>query len=279
MLDHLGLVAGCYDELDLADTIDSRLPKKREHKLSHGTVLKAMILNGLGFVDRRLYLCSEFYGKVSCEKLLGDDVSPEDINDDVLGRTLDRVYEYGPTELFNDVVFKVMKGLDVPTLLHVDTTSFSVHGEYGGEGAVKVDFGLPKDGRWDLKRFVLGLVCNQQGVPLFMKSFSGNYSDKKSLVEMIVCLQKGLGNDLRVYYVADSAFYTLENLVTLGRSTFWISRVPSTINEAKALLDKDLELTDCADPRYSFFETCKCRLKSAQKCRNKNAQLATFGLV
>lgn len=255
MLDHLGLVAGCYDELCLSDTIDLRLPKKREHKLSHGTVLKAMILNGLGFVDRRLYLCSDFYGKVSCEKLLGDDVSPGDLNDDVLGRTLDRVYEYGPTELFNDVVFSVMKGLDVPRLLHVDTTSFSVHGEYGGEGNVKIDFGLPKDGRWDLKRFVLGLVCNQQGVPLFMKSFSGNYSDKKSLLEMIVCLQKGLGNDLKVYYVADSAFYTWESLVTLGRSTFWISRVPSTINEAKALLEKDLELTVCADPRYSFFET------------------------
>jgi transposase len=148
-----------------------------------------------------------------------------------------------------------MKGVDVPTLLHVDTTSFSVHGEYGGEGNVKIDFGLPKDGRWDLKRFVLGLVCNQQGVPLFMKSFNGNYSDKKSLVEMIVSLQKGLGNDLKVYYVADSAFYTWENLVTLGRSTFWISRVPSTINEARALLEKDLELTVCADTRYSFFET------------------------
>ena len=255
MLDHLGLVAGCYDELGISMVVDSRLVKKREHKLSHGIVLKAMILNGLGFVDRRLYLCSEFYGKVSCEKLLGDAVSPMDLNDDVLGRTLDRIYEYGPTELFNDIVFKVMKGLDVPKLLHVDTTSFSVHGEYGGEGDVKIGFGLPKDGRWDLKRFVLGLVCNQHGVPLFMKSFSGNYSDKKSLLEMIVCLQKGLGNDQRVYYVADSAFYTRENLVTLGSCTFWISRVPSTINEAKALLLKDLELTVCADPRYSFFET------------------------
>jgi transposase len=255
MLDHLGLVAGCYDELGVSGIVDSKLVKKREHKLSHGVVLKAMILNGLGFVDRRLYLCSEFYGKVSCERLLGEDVSPLDLNDDVLGRTLDRVYEHGSTRLFNDVVFNVMKGVDVPRLLHVDTTSFSVHGEYGGEGDVKIDFGLPKDGRWDLKRYVLGLVCNQQGIPLFMKSFSGNYSDKKSLLEMIVGLQQGLQNDRKVYYVADSAFYTEENLVTLGGSTFWISRVPSTINEAKELLDKDLDLVVSTDPRYSFFET------------------------
>lgn len=193
--------------------------------------------------------------RVSCEKLLGEDVSPEDLNDDVLGRTLDRIYEYGPAELFNDVVFRVMKGPDVPVLLHVDTTSFSVHGEYGGDGDVKIGFGLLKDGRWDLKRYVLGLVCNQQGMPLFMKSFSGNYSDKKSLLEMIVGLRQRLRNDRKVYYVADSAFYTQENLETSGNCTFWISRVPSTINEAEALLEKDLVLTVCADARYSFFET------------------------
>lgn len=255
MLDHLGLVAGCYDELGISTVVDSKLAKKREHKLSHGLVLKAMILNGLGFVDRRLYLCSDFYGKVSCERLLGADVSPADLNDDVLGRTLDRIYEYGPTELFNEVVLNIMHSVDIPVLLHVDTTSFSLFGDYGGEGEVKIDFGLPNDGRWDLKRYVLGLVCNQQGMPLFMKSFSGNYSDRKSLIEMITGLQNGLCNSLKVYYVADSAFYTEENLVILGLSTFWISRVPITINEAKALLDKDLELTVCKDSRYSFYET------------------------
>lgn len=255
MLDHLGLVAGCFDELGISDIVDSRIPKNRGHKISHGVVLKAMILNGLGFVDRRLYLCSEFFEKVPCERLLGEGVNPCDLNDDALGRTLDRIYEYGPTELFNEVVFEVMNEVDVPVLLHVDTTSFSVHGEYGGEGDVKIDFGLPKDGRWDLKRFVLGLVCNQMGMPLFMKSFSGNYSDKKSLLELITGLQKGLQKDHKVYYVADSAFYTQDNLETLGRSTFWISRVPNTINEAKALLEKDLDLSVCSDPRYSFYET------------------------
>lgn len=265
MLDHLGLVAGCFDELGIADVVDLKLPKKREHKLSHGLVLKAMILNGLGYVDRRLYLCSEFYDKVPCERLLGANVVPEDLNDDVLGRTLDRVYEHGSTELFNDIVFNMMGHLDVPVLLHVDTTSFSVHGEYGGEGDVKIDFGLPKDGRWDLKRFVLGLVCNQQGMPLFMKSFSGNYSDKKSLLEMIRGIQQGLRDDRKVYYVADSAFYTSENLETLGMSTWWISRVPSTINEAKQLLEKDLEMTACADPRYSFYETSSSYADILQK--------------
>jgi transposase len=36
-----------------------------------------------------------------------------------------------------------------------------------------------------LKRFVLGLVTNQVGLPLFTKAFSGNESDKNSIIYMI----------------------------------------------------------------------------------------------
>jgi transposase len=32
-LDHLGLVSGVFDQLDIADLIDDRLPKKRNHNL------------------------------------------------------------------------------------------------------------------------------------------------------------------------------------------------------------------------------------------------------
>ena len=31
----------------------------------------------------------------------------------------------------------------------------------------------------------------------------------------------------KVYHIADAAFYTAENLATLGTHTFWISRVPA----------------------------------------------------
>jgi transposase len=48
-LAHLGLVAGIFDELDIADIIDSAIPKNRDHNIPHSTVIKAMCLNGLGF--------------------------------------------------------------------------------------------------------------------------------------------------------------------------------------------------------------------------------------
>ena len=53
-LDHFGLVAGVFDQLGISEVIDNRLPKSRHHKLSHSQVLKAMVLNGLGFVGQRL---------------------------------------------------------------------------------------------------------------------------------------------------------------------------------------------------------------------------------
>ena len=53
-LSHLVSVSGMFDELGIAGTIDSNIPKNRNHNLSHSTVIKAMCLNGLGFNESRL---------------------------------------------------------------------------------------------------------------------------------------------------------------------------------------------------------------------------------
>ena len=69
-LDHLGIVAGIYDELGIGAIIDRCVPKTRSHHLTHGQAVKAMTLNSLGFVERRLYLFQEFFTTVSVESLL-----------------------------------------------------------------------------------------------------------------------------------------------------------------------------------------------------------------
>ena len=108
-LSHLGLVSGTFDELGIADLIDTTIPKNRNHNLSHSAVIKAMCLNGLGFNESRLYLYADYFENLPTERLLGEGIFPEHINDDVLGRTLDKIYEYGCTELFNQIVLKAMK--------------------------------------------------------------------------------------------------------------------------------------------------------------------------
>lgn len=257
-LGHLGLVAGCFDELGISSVIDGRLPKNRVHKLDNGVVLKAMLLNGLGFVERKMYLFPEYYGDLPVERLFGVGVQAGDFSDDVLGRFLDRVYEYGATRLFNDIVLDVMKRVSFGTrLLHVDTTSFSVYGEYESSSGrmFEITIGHPKDGRWDLNRFVLAMVSNQYGVPLFVKAYSGNESDKNSIIETVEYVRDNLCFDERVYHVADSAFYSLENLGRVGKHTFWITHVPATLQEARELLGMEVEMAPCSDARYSFYET------------------------
>ena len=257
-VNHLGIVAGAFDSLGIGKVIDRAIPKTRHHHLPHSQIIKAMSLNGLGFVERRLYLFPEFFEDVAVERLLGEGVHRDQLNDDVLGRTLDAIAAYGPTELFNEIVAECLLPSEFGShCIHVDTTSFSVSGEYESETnteEIQITYGHPKDGRWDLKRFVLGIAANQHGVPLFLQTFSGNESDKETLRIIIQALVENLKSDEKVYHVADSAFYTEKNLRELGSHTFWISHVPATISRVNELIHSNLEFTPCSDERYAYSE-------------------------
>ena len=88
-----------------------------------------------------------------------------------------------------------------------------------------------------------------------MNTHSGNASDKKTILEAITSLKSVLRPESKVYYVADSSFYTEDNIKNIGKA-LWISRVPATINEAKELLTANLNLkTLKSDERYSFYQT------------------------
>jgi hypothetical protein len=84
-LDHLGIVAGSCQEIGLAEYLDV-LAGPSQQQVSIGTATVAMILNGLGFSDRRLYLVSQFFASKPVAYLLGPGVTAEQLHDDCLGR-------------------------------------------------------------------------------------------------------------------------------------------------------------------------------------------------
>jgi transposase len=98
-LDHLGIVAGVCREIGLAEWLDAQDVQSHE-RVGVGTATVAMILNGLGCSNRRLYLAPQFLATMAVERLLGPGVVAEDLNDDCLGRTLDWRYAHDPTTLF-----------------------------------------------------------------------------------------------------------------------------------------------------------------------------------
>ena len=131
LIGHLGIVACIFDKLNIAELIDQILPKRGSRNLLHSVIIKAMILNGLGFTSQRLYLFPNFFETITTEKLLGKGILPADLNDDVVGRTLDAIYKYGATELFNEISLHIMRQFSFGTQrIHVDTTNFSVYGKY-----------------------------------------------------------------------------------------------------------------------------------------------------
>ena len=61
VLDHLGLVAGMFEELGITEVIDRATKQDPEMRIvTAGHAVKAMVLNGLGFINQQLYLVPHF---------------------------------------------------------------------------------------------------------------------------------------------------------------------------------------------------------------------------
>jgi hypothetical protein len=66
--------------------LNKLIPVKSEDRLvDTGTCVKALILNGLGFLERRLYLVSHFFNDKPIDLLWGSDIEASMLNDDRLG--------------------------------------------------------------------------------------------------------------------------------------------------------------------------------------------------
>ena len=124
----LCIVAGLVDEIGIVEIVNHALGINSLEQISKGQVVKAMILNGLGFVSRPLYLFSQFFENKPCQKLLGNNVKTEYLNDDKLGRVLDQLYEYGLTHLFMEIVISTIKKFEIQIKdSHLDSSSFHLH--------------------------------------------------------------------------------------------------------------------------------------------------------
>lgn len=101
-IEHLGLVAGMINELGVTELIDEVVPQDQlQRSVSVGQAVKGMLLNGLGFANRRLYLTPRFFKNKPVERLVGVGVTAEMLNDDTLGHALDSLHRFGVTELFS----------------------------------------------------------------------------------------------------------------------------------------------------------------------------------
>ncbi|EAM51684.1 IS1634-like element ISCwa1 family transposase [Crocosphaera watsonii] len=258
-LDHLGIVAGLIDEIGIVKIINNKLGIDVREKISAGTVVKSILINGLGFVSRPLYLFSQFFQDKAIEKLLGERIKPDYLNDDKIGRVMDELYKYGLNDIFIEVVLEVIKKFKIDLKYsHLDSTSFHLDGEYKREEdkekqeeekiikerPIFIKKGYSRDHRPDLKQCVLDLITSQDGdIPLFVRAGDGNESDKAVFGKVLVEFKKQIKFDSIM--VCDSALYGQENL-QLIQHLKWITRVPMTIKKAKELV-QNIEVEEVKD--------------------------------
>jgi len=187
-LSHDGIVSVVCDEIGLVEIIDQCIPPDIRTQISVGECVKLMIINGLCFSSRPLYLESQFFENKPVERFLGRPIEAGQINDDRLGRCLDRCFEHGCDALFARIATRAAYPYQVDRKFrHLDTTSMSVDGDYAQEdGLGLVQFGYSKDRRSDLKQFMISLMSSQDGdVPLLAQTIAGNSSDKVHFREVL----------------------------------------------------------------------------------------------
>jgi len=210
-LDHLGIVAGICHEVDLIGQIDRLVPRSGR-QVSVGEAVQAMVLNSLGFVGRALYLTPEFFANKPVEVLIRPGIKAEMLNDDSLGRALDSLWEVGVTRVFAQVAVHALREFGLLSrFVHVDTTSFHLHGEYKSSserpGVISIAHGYSRDHRPDLKQVVVGLLTTYRAaLPVWIQALDGNASDARSVPEMVQAYLKQMREgEGPAYVVADSA--------------------------------------------------------------------------
>ncbi|SET46280.1 protein of unknown function [Thorsellia anophelis DSM 18579] len=126
---HLGVVAGFIKQVGLIDYIHHVIPKTKPCHVSHGQAVAAMLLNALGFHSQALYLVPEYFSDKPIDLLISPGIYSEHLNDDVLGRTLDAVFDYGVSSLYSELAIKTLNTLSItPKAINLDLTSFHVDG-------------------------------------------------------------------------------------------------------------------------------------------------------
>ncbi len=256
-LDHLGLVAGIIDELGIVETLNELVGIQPGERVSAGVVVKAIILNGLGFVSRPLYLFTQFFQEKAVEHLLGEGIEAEHLNDDKIGRVMDKLYLKGLNNIFLIIALAAVKKYGISThYSHLDATSFSLHGKYennwselseveeeaNGESEentaipkpIRITYGYSRDKRPDLKQFIFDLIVSGDGgIPLFLRTGDGNETDKAVFGQILADFKKQVNFDSIM--VADSALYSQGNLLLI-KQLKWITRVPLSIKAAQHLV-------------------------------------------
>jgi transposase len=187
-------------------------------RLTPATAVRLVVTNLL-LGRRPLYGLGEWAARYAPAQLGLAAGEVEAINDDRVGRALERLFDADRASLLTELMLGVIAEFGIDTAeLHNDSTSVSVSGVYrsatgvsrGGKPTPMITFGHSKDHRPDLKQLVWILTVAADGaVPIAYRLADGNTTDDPTHVPTWDQLVALLGR-VDFLYVADSKLCSRE---------------------------------------------------------------------
>lgn len=212
----LPVIAAYLDKLRLGDIIDEFVPWEGDVPL--GTLVEVMVCNRL-LNPKAQYKIGEWAEQSRVCEYFG--VRPEQLNDDRLGRALERIADHTFTVQSQLVVHMINTFKVDVSQIHYDISNVELYGVYERQlnenGEVEAgpcpEYGRTKSGRKNVKQVQFGInVARDGAVPLDLLPFDGSQAEVKTHVENLNRLRQILPTTNRVY-TADTKFDSPENLL------------------------------------------------------------------
>jgi hypothetical protein len=112
-------------------------------------------------------------------------------------------------------LFTTRRGDRTPTLFLYDVTSSDLEGPCNAFAA----FGYNRDGKTGKKQVGLGLLCDEEGMPVSVDVFAGNTPDRTTLAAQITKVARRFGCE-RVTFVGDRGMIKSHQIEALAQAGF-----------------------------------------------------------
>ena len=247
--------------------------------LTSGMAVKALVGTMIERGKRPLYCVSDYYSMAPVDKLFGTFVKHESLSDAVIAKRLDTVFNLNTETVLYECYKKLREKYGFSTeRLFLDATNYTMFGIKYAESqlehnAVLIENGIEikespmpayggnaKDKNNDRVQMNLGCVVDENGIPMFGKSYDGNVSDIRIDEDMIGLL--GKFTDMKsIILMADCKLCTNEILGSwISSDIAFVTKVPFNFNSK--LKETVLSSVQCSTmtesktrPKRKYFQT------------------------